>query len=699
MDAYTKHPPRRWSPPPAPPAATFERHAALDPARAPPASNALDVDGAASVPLALLWEADVFEAPLAQRRWATPALTHLRRPAAARLAVDPMPDEAPTVAHYVWEKRWLRKPKLSVAQLPRRVKDTRTVMVFELDNFGDIGATPLFHPPLPVPVYGILGIGGVLSLWFGARPALEDVVEGFRNLKVLKGEEKFILERRAEVIDDLFAASPSVHTVHVRQRELLRLAIHHAQCKRERESEILDRIVSGILIAPGSVLTGFGTFLTPGFIFGAHSATASVLANLLTGFVGNGPIAAYAAINSGYNSHKTYQAHRRLKLLKTYDLNRLWGDDVDVNQAVRYRVRLIRNTAACKAVSSAGIGIGGVLTAITPFGYAVLLPFALARAGAEYLTHKKLGYSRKLYRGKVEDLSRRALVNDFIYRTKVFKILKDTKLALRQRYPWGTDAPLPLNYVMKAVARVRARRLPAPPPPPRQVYHILLEYQTTLEEWLSRRQITVERQRLRGYAGDTANPSTWADVWSPEIAAIEARRKQIIAERQAIEADDVRGMLGPSAGAWITRVVQFFVDNALFAELGQAMHQNKVLRQGMGHAIIEGKSPKGKKTMRIDAAPFLKYVDLHTAHGEDQTFLRAFYGCVEALLMGGVKQYFQELRRETSDMITWRIWLQHHPTRKLRQAYRMVGASEQDRFEEGPDELLAEVRDDLVSAL
>ena len=667
--------------------------AAPDVPSAPGAAAAVELLSPAPKPL---WNVDVFEAPLAKRRLATPALTHLRHNAG--LVVDPIPDEAPAVAHYVWDKHWFRKPTLAVAQLPRRVKDTRTVMVFELDNFGDIGATPLFHPPLPIPVYGILGIGGVLCLWFGARPALEDVIEGRRNLKVLKGEEKFITERRAEVIDDLFAFSPSEHTVHVRQRELLRLAIHHAQCRRERESEILDRMVSGILIAPGSVLTAIGTFLTPGFIFGAHSATASVLANLLTGFVGNGPIAAYAAINAGYNSHKTLQANRRLRLIKQYDLNRLWRDDVDVNHAVRHRVRLIRNTAACKAVSSAGIGVGGILTAITPFGYAVLLPFALARGGAEYLTHKKLGYSRKLYRGTPEDLSRRALVNDFIYRTKVFKILKDHKLKLRQRYPWGVDAPLPLNYIMQVVGRVRTRRLPAPAPAQKQVYKILLKYQIVLEEWLARRQITIERQRLRGYAGAPGNVDAWTDVWSPEIAALEQRRKQIVAERRAIEADKVPDMLGRSAGTWVARVVQFFVDNALFAELGKAMYEDKTLRRSMANAVTDGTSAKGKKGLRIDAAPFLKYVARHAGRGQDRELLMAFYACVEKLLMGDVKQYFQELRRETSDMITWRIWLQHHPTRKLREAYRMVGASEQDRFEEGPDELLAEIHDDWVSA-
>ena len=650
--------------------------------------------GAGHVPERVaLWAKDTFESAAVGTRLppATPALTHLRPQCG--LLTESQEQDAADVGTYVWESRWFRKPKLLVSQLPRRVKDTKTVVVFELDNFGDIGSTPLFNPPFPIPVYGVLGLGGIACLWFGAVPAIQDVVEGRRNLRVLRGEEKFIDERRAQVIDDLFAATPEVHTARARQRELLRLAIHHAQCKRERESELLDRIVSGLLIAPGAILTGLGTFVTPGFVFGAHSALAGTIANLLTGFVGNGPIAAYAVINAGYNSHKTIQAHRRLRLMRRYNLNRIWGDEIDVDGQLRHRLRLIRNTAACKSVSSFGIGVGGVLTALTPFGYAVLLPFAIMRAGAEYLTHRKLGYSRKLYHGEPEDLSRRALVNDFIYRTKVFKILKDAKVESRQRYPYGTDTPMPINYIMKAVGWIRSRRLPPAPPPAQHIRSILMEYNGTLEQWLRRRQVTVERQRMRGFADYTGERADWVDMWGPEINALQERMQQAASESAAIAREAPDAMYAEGALGWVERVVRFFVENALFAEFGEAMYNDTVLRPTLHAAITNGTNAKGKRTMRIAAVPFLN--DLRrNGRWRDAKFLDAFYLCAEQLLLGGVKQYFQELRRETMDMITYRIWLQHHPTRKLKEAYRMVGVTERDSWEEGPDELAAEIHDD-----
>jgi hypothetical protein len=480
-----------------------------------------------------VWPQKTFAAAARRIPWESSALQHCR-PGLQQLAVQPPPwqplaavagpaaVQAPGEAlraQFVWQQRFLRRPELLAVEPSRRIKDTSTIVMFELDNFGDIGATPLFSTPLSPVALGIIPLGGLASLLLGTRPALQDVTAGLRNLRALRSEKEQIQSRlqavRAALQGD--CVPPEQHSCSrlSLRREWLTLQSRLAICTQETRAERVDRVISGALVAPGSVLTGLGTFITPGFIFSANSSSAALVANLFTGFVGNSPIALYSVVNAAYNARNAYHAHQRLLRLQQVSLNPLWNDPVtNIDGMLQHRQRLIRNNSACKAVSALGIGAGGLLTAFSPIGYAVLLPFAVGRASTEYVAHRKLGYSRRTYAGETAAQRLHLLSSDLIYATQTYYLLKNIKRRVRRRYPWGMAAPVPFNWGRLALAKLQSIRRVPQPSPLESFYQVLCAYQQIQASRLLRlSQVLAHDRRWQAPAVHSKQERVWHSCW------------------------------------------------------------------------------------------------------------------------------------------------------------------------------------------
>ena len=581
-------------------------------------------------------------------------------------ASDPPPGSR--LAHFVWRRRFLRAPQLQAIDVERRLKDTSTVILFELDSYGDIGSTPLFPTPLSPLALTLLPVGGAACLLFGARPALQDVASGLRNLRALRDEKKRLLLRQHAVRAGVRArqagasgpqATRNTPMLDLR-RELMTLNTRLAICSAEQHSERTDRVISGALVAPGTIITAVGNFVTPGFLVAASNSGAALTADLLTGFVGNAPIALYSVVNAAYNARKARIAHRRLHHLQRFCLHEIWHDlHIDVDAMLQRRQQMIRNNAICKSISAIGIGVGGVLTAINPIGYAVLLPFAVGRATCEYLAHKKLGYSRRIYTGPSEPHSIATLVNEFLYTSKVYFLLKEQKRCTRQRYPWGMRSPMPCNWFVAAAGLGRHLWNKAPPPS-HSLHNVMRLYQDIEAERIARwiETVVAHRQQLLrqpiGIGCDNGHENLHR--LSAAVTRMRRRRERVLELGQLLAKRVPNSTRAAHVHDWLVVVVDFFVEIHLFPLLAKELYEDPCIRPFL-RRTLSGDGRCANNRFCIDSRSFL--ISLRSEQAallSNSHFLQSFYLCAERVLFEEIKQHFQELRRELMDIIT--TWLE-----------------------------------------
>ena len=556
------------------------------------------------------------------------------------------------VAHFRQQSHWLRAPTLKTVGPRLRAQDTSTVVVVELDNFGDIGSTPLFPAPLSPAAFAVLPLGGLACLWLGAKPALEDVVDGVRNLKVLRAEAGLLRRQIADHEAQLHAGNDGWAESFTLQKRLRGLRTRLALCMREQGNESVDRVIGGGLVAPGALLTAMGTFATPGFIAGAHSATAATMATLLAGFVGNAPVALYGAINACFHTHRAYQAHRRLRILQGHDFNNLWRDEpTDVNALLQNRQRMMRTGAALKAVASLGISAGAMLTAVGPFGYAVLLPFTMLRAATEYFGRQKITYNRRIYDGTLEDFETHALVNDMLYCQRTHALLKNLKEGSRRGFPWGVHAPVPFNLIMHGVAGVRRFSQPDDPSPAANLHAFLLGHAQVQRLRLDRDVSGALRSKLNLRA------ETHIDDAQPQLGVLDRQLSEAYNRRGRID-DDQRAMrrstpqdLEDNPEPWIARLLHFFCEAHLWPALAQAIADDERLAPSL-QAVLDAEEMDALPGFQANAAAYLRQLPNWLG---DAQFVAAFYGLTQKLLFTTVKQTFRDLQRELMDMITTQV--------------------------------------------
>ena len=539
-------------------------------------------------------------------------------------------------------RTWYGREKLDAVQpcLKQFDSNSSNLLFDETENFGDIGTNLHFGAVLPPSLIALLAVGGGAVLVFGTLPAAHQVISGVQNLARLRGEHQSLVRAQARL--NAPAAPGSVH----RTAE----GLHDARCRvaaqlslnaRDTRSEAVQRTTAGACFAVGSLMTGTGTFLLPGFI-APQIAALGFWSNLLTGWLGNGFIAAYGFVELGLQGWTYHQAKIAQKVCDDVDLNIIWHDSIDVNALVRERLHTIKSQAVLTGVSAMGIGIGGLLTAITLFGYVALIPAALLRMYSSYHEQQYVGYTRRTEGEKHLPLSRAALVNDLIYADKMQRELTNIRHLAHGRYPTGMDAPAPISWLAIAASHATGARIQDPTP--RDVLELFFQRQAERQHiWLQRQSETLDNQLREG---------------TMSAADLTATRKLIVTAQQRLAADTLelnkwadKPLNVTSVKQWIDRIVAFALDHGQLAVLVEALcedehlgaHVRQLLRPTEQASVLS----VGQQALRAGLDRLLNKTNIAL---RPNFFLR-----VEQLLAGTMLQYFTHLERELIDILVARL--------------------------------------------
>jgi len=151
-------------------------------------------------------------------------------------------------------------------------------------------------------------------------------------------------------------------------------------------TELVDRIGMDIVMGFGAVLVGIGTFMAIG---GANPGVFQA-SNLMSGYIGNAPVALYGTTNAVWSAYVWRRAHRHgiagAKELKA-DITEL---------ALKRRVRTVKTHAAINGVTGIVAGAASLITATLWYGYPILVPCIIASVLCNYIWRHKIGYDRPL---------------------------------------------------------------------------------------------------------------------------------------------------------------------------------------------------------------------------------------------------------------------------------------------------------------
>ncbi|KAG5946484.1 hypothetical protein E4U53_006585 [Claviceps sorghi] len=239
----------------------------------------------------------------------------------------------------------------------------------ELANAGDFAAN--VWNQVPIPVYAIVlmviggAVAGVMSFF-----AFCDARRACHNVRYLRKQRAALLEEKRE-----------------RQRTLaatLDLDVILAINFRELGTELISRCIMDVLMGFGAILICTGTYLA----IGGATPAVYMASNLLSGYVGNTPIALFGLFNFTWaayifckaQSHVT-QSQRLLASCTAADL-------------VKRRARRVQAYCVVNGTATIMGGVASMITATQWWGYVVLIPVILSSIFCNIWWRKMIGYTR-----------------------------------------------------------------------------------------------------------------------------------------------------------------------------------------------------------------------------------------------------------------------------------------------------------------
>ncbi|PON24710.1 hypothetical protein TGAM01_v206218 [Trichoderma gamsii] len=246
----------------------------------------------------------------------------------------------------------------------------RAVGFLELANAGDFAANVWNEYPVPVYATVFMAVGatfaGVMSVY-----ALLDSRRAFRNVKFLRKQRRELKEARA------CRAAKSLPT---RDLDVL-LSVNF----RELGTEGVNRWALNMFMGVGAVLICVGTYLA---IAGANKGIF-LASNLLSGYIGNAPIAIFGATNSCWAFYILCKAQGHINAAKKA---------IPGTQSLALIKRRSRNVQIYTGINGTATilgGVGSMITATRWWGYVILIPVILASVFCNYWWRTRAGYSRR----------------------------------------------------------------------------------------------------------------------------------------------------------------------------------------------------------------------------------------------------------------------------------------------------------------
>lgn len=276
------------------------------------------------------------------------------------------------------------------------------VGLLELANAGDFAANVWNEIPVPTHAVALMALGGVFALVMAVF-AFRDARASWPNVCLLLEQRRRLRDQRAELLKEGEGEGELQ-----RQEERVRaLDVLLDVVWRELGTEAISRFGLDLLLGGGAVMIGVGTLMA----IGGADRRVFLASNLLSGYVGNAPLALYALVNCGWSCYICTRAGQHWaaasKLLRQRRSKKqekgqqgpgeqLEGHPV-VWAAVRRRARSLQLYTIIVAVASIMGGAGSLMTATMWYGYVILTPVVVSSILCNIWWRRGLGYDRPLF--------------------------------------------------------------------------------------------------------------------------------------------------------------------------------------------------------------------------------------------------------------------------------------------------------------
>ncbi|KFY78016.1 hypothetical protein V499_02728 [Pseudogymnoascus sp. VKM F-103] len=293
-------------------------------------------------------------------------------------------------AHYVPAKQSKLKNSLLVG-----------VAFLELGNAGDFAANVWNDIPVPHFVVALMAVGGTLAL-FLSYFAFKDAKLGWCNLVHLREERRDLQRQKTHDLEDGQIIQGLDARLNVSFREI--------------GTESISRVGLDVCMGVGGIIIGIGTFLAIG---GANRRVWHA-SNLMSGYIGNVPLALYALFNGSWSCYVWMKARQ-------HGIAGATALDMDMAAALlKRRIFTVQMYTAMVGVTGIAAGAASLISATMWWGYVILIPVIISSISCNYIWRKKIAYERPLVQQRTLGLSKISLLRELESIIAVQRILKET---------------------------------------------------------------------------------------------------------------------------------------------------------------------------------------------------------------------------------------------------------------------------------
>ncbi|OAA55143.1 hypothetical protein ISF_08064 [Cordyceps fumosorosea ARSEF 2679] len=315
---------------------------------------------------------ELASAPLPTTPSSPPSITHDQRHSLENTDSAPENPSCIVGAGYQHPVRLARNPSTGVYSivLEQRFRNNLGLAVgfLELANAGDFAAN--VWNDVPVPVYAIVCMAlGATGAGILAYFAFKDARYAWRNVV-------FLRRQRARLRETLKEREAQGHAT--RDLRVLRELI-----LRELGCEVVNRFGMDVLMGFGAVLICIGTYMA----IGGANYTVWLTSNILSGYLGNAPIALYGLVNSGWAAYLALKTEGHVRATA-----RALPDSLEY-RLVRQRGKKLQLYCGINGTITLVGGVASMLTATQWWAYVILIPVIILSFTCNWFWRTRLGYS------------------------------------------------------------------------------------------------------------------------------------------------------------------------------------------------------------------------------------------------------------------------------------------------------------------
>ncbi|KAI7778279.1 hypothetical protein LA080_002387 [Diaporthe eres] len=263
----------------------------------------------------------------------------------------------------------------------------------ELANAGDFAANVWNEVPVPTHAVVLMAVGGAFALLMSVF-AFRDALLSWPNVCVLREQRRRLRRERAERLKEEDGSRKQQQQTHD-------LDVLLDVTWRELGTEAINRFGLDLLLGAGAVMIGVGTLMA----IGGADRKVWLASNLLSGYLGNTPLALYALVNCAWACYVCTRAgqHRAAAAASLQGKHKMGEQDHPAWAAVRRRARNVRLFAAITSMASILGGVGSMMTATMWYGYVILIPVIVSSVLCNVWWRHGLGYDRPVFSDEAQD--------------------------------------------------------------------------------------------------------------------------------------------------------------------------------------------------------------------------------------------------------------------------------------------------------